>query len=277
MFVLLRFFTGIKRYFNAKDIPPERRMRHYINRAIPIVLVLVAVVIGLVISSTVRSPDSDRGNITNISVEFDRTEGATFYNMTQVGDVALADLSFMYMRGRCAPVTSSMAYLETFLSDHNYSIVAQGENGYGDAVTLWCITVEEYNFGSEASWLKEQYVDLLKQIIDEIPVRKKTLVDGMQSVDGMRPNKSPLRDLLGGKDTSSEILDKFLQTHRADTCKDHVVLDLARLEFEDNVIYPAGEAVMSRCKNQLSADLDGQTGLTYAYIQVKNAEAILAE
>lgn len=277
MFVLLHFFTSIKRYFNAKDIPPERRMHHYINRATPIVLVLVAVVVGLVISSTVRPTGSDRGNITNISIEFNGTEGATLHNMTQVGDVALADLSFMYMRGGCAPVTSSVAYLETFLFDHNYSIVAKGENERGDAVTLWCITTEEYNFGSEASRLQEQYADLLKQIVDEITVRKKTLVDGMQSVDGMRPNRGPLWELLGGKDTPSEILDKFLQTHRADTCKDHVVLELARLEFEDSVIYPIGEAFMSRCKNQLSADLDGQIGLAHAYIQVKNAEAILAE
>lgn len=277
MFVLLHFFTGIKRYFNADDITPNKKVRYYINRAAPIVLVVVAIVVGIVISSTARTTHSDRGEITDISIEFGLTEGTSLHNMTQVGDVALANLSFMYMRGRCAPVTSSTAYLELFLSDHNYLIVAKGENVHGDAVTLWCITDEEYDFGPESSRLKEQYDDLLKQIVDEITVRKKTLVDGMRNVDGMQPNKSPLWELLGGEDSSSEILDKFLQAHRADACTDRVVLELARLEFEDSTIYPVGGVFMSRCKNQLSTDLEGQIGLTHAYIQVKNAEAILAE
>ena len=201
--------------------------------------------------------------------------GGELRNLTQVGDVELADLSFIYMRGGCAPVTSSMAYLETFLSDHNYSIVAKGENGHGDAVTLWCVTAKEYSFGSEISQLEEQYAGLIEQNVDEITARKETLVDGMRKVDGMQPNRGPLWELLGGKEAQSEILDRFLRTHRADTCKDRVVLELALLEFQDGATYPAEGAFMGGCKNQLSADLEGQVGLAHAYIQVKNAQAIL--
>jgi hypothetical protein len=279
--LVLYIFDKMKRRFahgSSSEAAASNKKRYGIFfKPVAIATVIVTSIWGYFGLMDGLKASSDQTATAGVSI-YTNYAGGELRNLTQVGDIELAELSFLYMRGGCAPMTSSMAYLEPFLSDHNYSIVAKGENGHGDAVTLWCVTAKEYSFGSEISQLEGEYADLIEQNVEEITARKETLVDGMRKVDGMQPNRSPLWELLGGKETQSEILDKFLRTHRADTCKDRVVLELALLEFQAQAAYSvekAEEAFMGRCKNQLSADLEGQVGLAHAYIQVKNAQAIL--
>ena len=290
MFAL--FITEIKRCIKRRrELQSERpEKRRFGWKAVASVAALaVLATAGYMSTLDSMSVGSEPGSAV-VPTGFDTNSGAHFRNVKMVNGEALSSETIrMLLYDGCAVVSSDMSYLNDFLPLYSYAVVATAEES-GESVVIWCDTSSDgLPAASKQVALEGEYSALLIKIDEKVHAKEDAILKTMHEkfeawwTDlSLKGFEDTLRVIFGGEQPKVQFLKEFKSTQDVSKCTDDLALSFASEQFANGKLIKREQGSATQwskiCQTKLNIDVGKQkSGLTAAFIRVRNAEAVLAE